>query len=446
MLLSLNYIPPPDLTGLVIIPSTAGMSFVWDNPIDSSLWAIEIWEASTNNRASATLLDTVVGTNTYEYISLGTGSITHYFWIRAKGIYGQTNGAWYPISSTAGIAGTSGLSNTPDIATGAVTSTALISSTAPVDISVGDFVLENIFSTTITGEGYPVLTTTSLDVTGTSVIGGASVGAARTILLHSLINTSAGGSDITTSITPYSLGTELTYGTTGSSWVNISNMQSTNDVFATNTIVNPVDKVLLSSFDFTAIPSTATLLNIYVVITAKGSAAFRIGIKLCWDSIDFPSWGGLFMSSEPQALDLTTTNTTSTLGEGDLVEATWGEYENKITGFSRPITMADIRSSDFGVRLYNVNGVNGQIIYIDSVKVACRYSTKEYVVRTPQVVLDSDIIVLAKQVPMVRNASTLVDGNSYNHRLDWCTRVSYPGDAIYPTRSNVLSTIQTFRR
>ena len=70
----------------------------------TEFWATELWVSTTNNRASATLATTERGSS-YTYAT--SPSTTRYFWIRAKGLSNQTNGAWYPSGATSGISGSS---------------------------------------------------------------------------------------------------------------------------------------------------------------------------------------------------------------------------------------------------------------------------------------------------------------------------------------------------
>lgn len=452
MLLSIDYIPPPDLTGLTIIPSSAGMSFVWDNPIDASLWAIEIWEAATNNRTGATLLDTVVGTNTYEYISLGTGVVTHYFWVRAKGIYGQTNGNWYPVSSTAGISGVSGTNNTLDITPNAVTSTTLITSVAPVALDPTPHdEIANIYSVNFTGESNPVNVFTSASVYGYYVDSGLG-GYSATYFIHSLVNTTAGGTDTLTTYRSY--GTSGIYTSTvgGGAWTSISNIQATDAVFATATAnASGVDTFLLTALDFaTDIPSTATLLDIGIQIKAKYSGAGTaptLIARLCWDSADFPTLNGDSRSEFNRRTTLTTTNTLNILGGATVTDATWGNFKVLSTGEIRPIKLTDIRDSLFGIKVAISGTTIGQVISIDSIKVAVRYSTKEYAFReVVQVFTSITNTNSTRRVPVANFAATPTNGASYTLALDWLRSAYVPPDAIYPTRENVITSMQVYRR
>lgn len=121
--LIIDYTAPPALSNLTTIAAAGAIKLRWDSPISSVIWATEIWYATTNNRASATLLQTVVGTNSYTHSKLTAGALTYYYWVRAKGVNNQTNGAWFPSGSTSGVSGTVGLITTTDIGANAVTIT-----------------------------------------------------------------------------------------------------------------------------------------------------------------------------------------------------------------------------------------------------------------------------------------------------------------------------------
>ena len=112
----------PLISNLVAQGDTAGTGVLlhWINPVDLELASIEVWVATTNDRATASLVKTVVG-NSYFY--LGTAGTTYYFWIRSVNVFGSSTGAWVPTSSTGGVAGTVGLVTTTDIALNAVTAT-----------------------------------------------------------------------------------------------------------------------------------------------------------------------------------------------------------------------------------------------------------------------------------------------------------------------------------
>jgi hypothetical protein len=100
---NINYISPPTLSNLIVYNTIGGANLEWDvADLTTGLWSTEIWFSSTNNRASATKVSEVKDTNTYFWQD-NVGS-TGYFWIRPRGIYGQTNGVWEPSSSTAGVA------------------------------------------------------------------------------------------------------------------------------------------------------------------------------------------------------------------------------------------------------------------------------------------------------------------------------------------------------
>lgn len=73
----------------------------WDNPSQRDVDYIQIWRATVNNRASATMVAQVKA-NDYTDHSLETG--TRYYWIRAISTTGLTS-AYHPSSATAGVSG-----------------------------------------------------------------------------------------------------------------------------------------------------------------------------------------------------------------------------------------------------------------------------------------------------------------------------------------------------
>lgn len=116
-------------SALAATASFRTIALKWTNPTDKDLDYVEIWEATTNNRASATQ---VAASRTDWAIRTGIGTAsTRYYWIRAVNTSGVA-GAFHPTSSTAGVAITTTAAittteinddaiTTPKLATGAVT-------------------------------------------------------------------------------------------------------------------------------------------------------------------------------------------------------------------------------------------------------------------------------------------------------------------------------------
>ena len=92
-----------NLTG---VPGIKQANLAWtcsENPCLSylQLASTEIWESATNNRASATKIDTIQG---YSYARGGLpDNTTRYYWARIIDASGQVSD-WYPESATAGVA------------------------------------------------------------------------------------------------------------------------------------------------------------------------------------------------------------------------------------------------------------------------------------------------------------------------------------------------------
>ena len=95
----------PNLSGLATNGDIIGdgIKLSWTNPASKDLFAIEVWVAGLNDRAYATLLTTVIGTN--NYVHAAVPNTDYYYWIRGVTVYGHSNGAFYPTSATAGVYG-----------------------------------------------------------------------------------------------------------------------------------------------------------------------------------------------------------------------------------------------------------------------------------------------------------------------------------------------------
>jgi len=93
--------PPDAPTSLTTEKEWDGVRLHWTNPPQRDVDYIEIWRATVNNLASATMVAQVKG-NDYMDHSLETG--TRYYWIRATSTTGLP-GAYHPTSATAGVSG-----------------------------------------------------------------------------------------------------------------------------------------------------------------------------------------------------------------------------------------------------------------------------------------------------------------------------------------------------
>lgn len=113
--------PAPTLSGLTTNSVLGGIRLTWVIPIDYTLFITQIWGSKTNDRSTATLIDSVAGTT---YLFIAVPGETWYFWIRASNIYGRSDGPWHPLDDVISSSGDTGW-NTPgtivtyDEATGA---------------------------------------------------------------------------------------------------------------------------------------------------------------------------------------------------------------------------------------------------------------------------------------------------------------------------------------
>lgn len=88
---------PSDLT---VTANIGSIVLDWTPGLLKNLQYIEVWRATTNNRASATLITTTFG-DTYTDVDFADDT-DYYYWIRPKNIWNR-NDAWYPTSSTGGV-------------------------------------------------------------------------------------------------------------------------------------------------------------------------------------------------------------------------------------------------------------------------------------------------------------------------------------------------------
>lgn len=96
---------PTAPTTLGVAPAAGGFDISWDACPDADYWATELYEASSNDRTTATKIAEVVGIRMSR--SGLAGGLTRYYWIRNLDTTGNVS-TWYPVSSTAGVSGTSG--------------------------------------------------------------------------------------------------------------------------------------------------------------------------------------------------------------------------------------------------------------------------------------------------------------------------------------------------
>ena len=95
---------PQALDNLIITGTNGGITLDWDSPVEDSFWSTEIWRSTINDRSTATLVTSNVGTNFYDtHFSI----TNYYYWIRAKDKFGNVNGEWFPADPLAGTPGQS---------------------------------------------------------------------------------------------------------------------------------------------------------------------------------------------------------------------------------------------------------------------------------------------------------------------------------------------------
>lgn len=108
--------PPAEPSGLSYTASLGSIFLSWGNPADADLDKVEVWEASANNRATASRVAIVSalpgGASSWSRTGLGAG-VTRYYWLRAADQSGNLSG-YAPASALAGFAATTASLTIPD--------------------------------------------------------------------------------------------------------------------------------------------------------------------------------------------------------------------------------------------------------------------------------------------------------------------------------------------
>lgn len=138
-------------SALTATASFRTIALKWTNPTDKDLAGVEIWEATTNNRASATLVGTS-RTDWFIRTGIATAS-TRYYWIRAVNTSGVA-GAYHPTSATAGVAiTTAGAITTTEINDDAITSSKIAANAITADeIAAGAVIADKIGANAVTAD------------------------------------------------------------------------------------------------------------------------------------------------------------------------------------------------------------------------------------------------------------------------------------------------------
>lgn len=96
---------PTAPTALGVTSATGGFDIAWDVCPDADYFGTQVYEASSNDRTTATQI-AEVSTNRMARSGLA-GGLTRYYWIRNVDTSGNVS-TWYPVSSTGGVSATTG--------------------------------------------------------------------------------------------------------------------------------------------------------------------------------------------------------------------------------------------------------------------------------------------------------------------------------------------------
>lgn len=148
--LAITPVAAPTIAGLAATATLKGILLTWTALQGSKLFAVEVWSSATNDRTAATLLWTVTS-NYYLHAGL-TSNTARYYWVRAKNIYGRTDGVWTPVSATAGVTATTLLAQTADLNVNAATTVVMAQSNSALIQTMYD-TYESVLRYTFSGTG-----------------------------------------------------------------------------------------------------------------------------------------------------------------------------------------------------------------------------------------------------------------------------------------------------
>lgn len=318
--------------------------------------------------------------------------------------------------------GASGLT----ISSGASTTMTVIEdSTQKAFVSYGT--IENVADITINGTGNTfVINHHANTVYGSTSNTGVNM---SEFYRYWLVNTSNGGSDTDSGWTTFGSTALYNYDGGAATFINLNNAQTQNAVFVTGTAtpVGTIDTLLFYNFGLSSIPSTATLIDLQVQVWAKATGGVgtpKIDVDLCWDGAAFSSTGGDDVAFGGWS-NLTGTNAQYNHGGTGIHTNNWYRNDPSLNNdVGVPLTIADIRDSNFGVRIWPYNS-NNAVYSIDYVAVKVWYTTKdvvqESVVRTykMQDVTGSGDRILDRAPVQNTMVQTLEAGSTYHYYVDF---------------------------
>jgi len=92
--------PPGVPTAVAAAAFSGGVRLTWTNPLDDDLWQTEVYENTTNNSATATLIDTV-SASFYNRVGISSSDGLRYYWLKAVDTSGNKSAFSAGVSKTA---------------------------------------------------------------------------------------------------------------------------------------------------------------------------------------------------------------------------------------------------------------------------------------------------------------------------------------------------------
>ena len=172
---------PGDCSGLATTPGVLEVKLTWTNPSDYDLAGVEIWAATSNDRAGASKIATTRGESWYH--SGIAMSQTYYYWLKPVDT-SRNEGNWFPVGSTSGVSGTPTTDSSQlvilladsitaaTIVAGTITGTEIAGdSIASAHIVAGTIEASDIKADTITANEIAATTITAAEIAATTITG-----------------------------------------------------------------------------------------------------------------------------------------------------------------------------------------------------------------------------------------------------------------------------------
>lgn len=448
----------PVVENLAVSTGVGSIKISW-NPV--LIRNLRFYEVKISDNVDFNPSETINTPETFYDYTGGTGGTTYYIKVRAISADGDEGSFSITESSAPGTAATA------DIRVQAVTDTTVFTDNSNSVFLEEDYgILEPVMTANFYGNGF--LTEFSFSNISFHDMHLDGDGILRFGNRYSIVNESNGGSEITSGLRTFQefYSVDLEGGADGV-WTNVGNAKVADGFYAIcrGTGGIGVQTLVLEHFGFYhVIPSTATLLDVQVVI--KGQAAGGTGTPSFTTELNFDGPTHEKTSLFTRSGSFTAVNTQYTFGyespesNGAATSAnehwlgSWGgltDGSNPLNVFvTTALTMDDIRRENFGMVIHVNQSFTGTVM-LDYVGMRVRYSTEDYLDEAFQIMGsnygNNNYTEPGSTIGSYRHVAQLNDGDSYRFKVEQIrAEDSDPDAGIEAISSNKVLTVREFKR